>query len=155
MGAMRTTTEDIRAAGFDSYVTLLCSLRPETLPELRRVTSEGVRFKDPFHDVTGRGAMLSILERTFHDINDLEFVARHQCMVPQGDIGFLSWRMSGRLRALFNKEWAVEGMSEVHLDTQGIVTMHIDYWDASSGLYEYIPGLGILLRAVRRQVATF
>lgn len=152
---MRTTDQDVRTAGFDAYVALISNLAPETLPELRRVTADNVRFCDPFNDVEGRGAMLSVLERTFDDVRGLDFVVLGRAMTPDGDVGYLRWRMTGRLRALFDRPWSQDGMSEVHLDTQGLVTAHIDYWDAASGLYEHIPVLGTVLRIIRRRVAAF
>ncbi|WP_043645399.1 nuclear transport factor 2 family protein [Caenispirillum salinarum] len=152
---MRTTQEEVRIAGFEAYANLLASLRPETLPEMRRVTAENVRFKDPFHDVQGRGAMLALLERTFQDVGDVTFTITHRCMAEQGDVGFLRWHMSGRLRKLGGRAWSADGMTEVHLDTQGMVTAHIDYWDAASGLYEMLPVIGPVLRFIRRRIAAF
>lgn len=150
---MRTTEEDVRAAGFDTYVDLLERLCPELLPELRLVTSEAVRFRDPFHDVEGRGALLAVMESMFHDVGDLVFEVRHRCMAPDGGVGFIAWRLSGRLRRLGNRPWTVEGMSEIHMDTQGLVTAHIDHWDAASGLYAHVPVLGGILGALRRRIA--
>lgn len=152
---MGTTQDDVRVAGFNAYVGLLVSLRPETLPELRRVTSHDVRFKDPFHDVQGRGAMLAVLERAFKDVENVEFVVTHQCLPPGEAIGFLKWRMTGHLRRLGGRPWSVEGMTEVRLDHQGLVTAHYDYWDAASGLYEAFPVIGPVLRFIRRRIATF
>lgn len=150
---MRTTPDDIRAAGLEAYVALLETLSPETLPELRRVTAPGVRFKDPFHEVSGRGAMLAVFERMFHDVQDLDFVVHHWCLADEGAMGLLRWTLSGRVRALNGRPWTVEGMSEIHLDTEGMVTAHIDYWDAASTLYEKLPLIGPVLRAIRRRIA--
>lgn len=150
---MRTTPDDIRAAGLEAYVALLQQLKPETLPELRRVTSPDVRFKDPFHEVTGRGAMLAVFERMFHDVADLRFVVHHACLAGEGSTALLRWTLSGRVRALRGRPWSVDGMSEVELDTQGLVTAHVDYWDAASTLYERLPLIGMVLRAIRRRIA--
>ena len=45
------------------------------------------------------------------------------------------------------------GMTHFRLDADGRVLLHKDFWDAGTGLYEYLPGLGGLLRAVRGRVA--
>lgn len=150
---MRTTPDDIRAAGLEAYVALLQGLTPETLPELRRVTAPDVRFKDPFHDVQGRGAMLAVFERMFHDVRDLRFQVHHTCLADRGSTALMRWTLTGRVRALGNRDWSVDGMSEVHLDTQGLVTAHVDYWDAASSLYERLPVIGPVLRAIRRRIA--
>lgn len=140
-------------AGLARYVTVLERLTPETLPELRAVTAPDVRFKDPFHDVSGRGAMLAVFERMFVDVQDLTFSVHHAGLAADGETALLRWTLSGRVRALNGRPWAVEGMSEVRLDAGGLVTAHIDYWDAASSLYERLPVIGWLLRLIRRRIA--
>lgn len=140
-------------AGLARYIAALERLTPETLPELRLVTAPHVRFKDPFHDVSGRGAMLAVFERMFHDVQDLSFSVHHSCLAADGETALLRWTLSGRVRALSGRPWTVEGMSEVRLDAGGLVTAHIDYWDAASSLYEHLPVIGWVLRLIRRRIA--
>ena len=44
-------------------------------------------------------------------------------------------------------------MSELHFDEAGTLRAHIDHWDAAGQLYEKLPGIGWLLRRIRRRLA--
>ena len=48
----------------------------------------------------------------------------------------------------------VRGASHLQYDAQGRITMHRDYWDAAEELYEKLPLLGLLMRWLRRRLAT-
>jgi hypothetical protein len=41
----------------------------------------------------------------------------------------------------------------VQFDPDGRVAEHIDYWDPAGQVYETIPILGLLMRALRRRLA--
>lgn len=63
---------------------------------------------------------------------------------------FVRWRMTvdaPRLRA--ETPLVSYGVTHFRFNAAGQVLVHKDFWDAGTGLYEYIPGLGSLTRAVR------
>ncbi len=67
---------------------------------------------------------------------------------------FIRWRMSVEADALNDGEPMVSyGMTQFRFDEQGRVLVHRDFWDAATGLYEYIPGLGGVIRSVRSRLA--
>tara|TARA_B100000686_G_scaffold305891_1_gene344793 strand:+ start:195 stop:767 length:573 start_codon:yes stop_codon:yes gene_type:complete len=41
------------------------------------------------------------------------------------------------------------GMSHLRFDSKGKVIYHQDYWDSTSGFYQYVPVLGRLIKAVK------
>ena len=41
------------------------------------------------------------------------------------------------------------GVTQFRFDAQGRVLVHKDFWDAGTGLYEYLPGVGGLIRRIR------
>ena len=41
--------------------------------------------------------------------------------------------------------------SHLVLDAQGRITLHRDYWDAAEELYEKLPGVGALMRWLKRR----
>lgn len=47
----------------------------------------------------------------------------------------------------------IDGVSEVRFDSVGLITAHIDYWDAARQLYEKLPLLGGVLRMIRHRLA--
>jgi hypothetical protein len=44
-------------------------------------------------------------------------------------------------------------MTEVQFDHQALVAAHLDHWDSGRQLYEKLPGIGFLLRRVRKRLA--
>jgi len=67
---------------------------------------------------------------------------------------FVRWRMSVEAEALNDGQPMVSyGITQFRFDEQGRVLVHRDFWDAATGLYEYIPGLGGIIRNVRSRLA--
>jgi hypothetical protein len=67
---------------------------------------------------------------------------------------FVRWRMSVEAEALHDGQPMVSyGITQFRFDEQGRVLVHRDFWDAATGLYEYIPGLGGLILGLRSRLA--
>lgn len=137
-------------AGGNAYLAFWSALTPLTLDRLATVTTEDVRFKDPFNDVTGRPALRRVLEHMFTHVTEPRFVVRHWAWAGPR-LMLLRWSFSGRVAVL--GDWSVEGMSEVTFAADGRVSTHIDHWDAAEQVYGRIPGLALLLRLSRRRMA--
>jgi hypothetical protein len=48
-------------------------------------------------------------------------------------------------------EQVIRGGSHLTLDPDGRISDHRDYWDAAEELYEKLPGLGALMRWLKRK----
>ena len=141
----------------DAYLDFLENLSEARLPELARLTTEDVRFADPFQQLHGRAAFEHCLRQTLHDVAGLVFDVTHVGELAArhpGDetIWALRWNFSGALPRARIAAWSVTGMSEIHC-RDGLVAAHVDHWDAAGGLYEHLPGLGFVLRHLRRKIA--
>lgn len=95
--------------------------------------------------------MIAVFQSGFEDTRSMRFevldLARH------GPRGFILWRMHFRPKRFGGSEdWRVEGVSEVHLDADGKVTVHIDHWDSGAQFYARLPLIGWLVRRVRRRL---
>lgn len=132
----------------DRYNRVLETLRPETIGDLLELCADDVRFADPFNDVTGRAAVGRVYEDMFEKVRDLKFTvldchgADRTCMTR--------WRFDADMGRLGHN--VVEGTSHITLDADGLVAVHLDYWDAAR-LYERIPVLGAILGAIRRRIS--
>jgi hypothetical protein len=63
---------------------------------------------------------------------------------------FVRWRMTVRSERLNGGEPMVSyGVTHFRFDAAGRILLHKDFWDAGTGLHEYLPGIGSLLRGVR------
>ena len=47
----------------------------------------------------------------------------------------------------------IRGASHLRFDAAGKVVWHRDYWDAAEELYEKLPGIGWLMRLLKRRLA--
>lgn len=133
--------------GFSAYCALLENLTADTLDQLDTCVHADVHFKDPFNDVHGIEHMRAILADMFDHVSGLRFKIHER--IGEEPKAVITWTLSGTLRG---EPWAVDGASYLTFDPSGLLTSHIDYWDAASGLYERFPVIGWLLRAIRRRL---
>lgn len=133
---------------FQAYRTCLETLTADNIDNLDARLAEDVRFRDPFHDTTGRAAMKQAIARVFDTATDVSF--RVDDHAAAADRIFFQWRLAAKLRG---QDWRVSGVTIVVFDDAGQVLSHEEYWDAASQLYERFPLIGPLLRFLRRRVA--
>ena len=139
-----------------AVVSLFESLSPADLPALRGVYAADARFKDPFNDVQGLPAIARIFDHMFGQLDDPRFTVRD--VVADGDALFLTWDFDFRRRQSGQSAGAgslqIHGASHLRFDAGGRVAMHRDYWDAAEELYEKLPGIGILMRWLKRRAGS-
>jgi limonene-1,2-epoxide hydrolase len=124
------------------------SFGPRDLPRLAEHYASGAHFKDPFNDVHGVDAITRVFRHMFDTLEAPRFRIR-QAIGTGADV-VLTWDFDFALRgrALF-----IHGASHLRFDVQGRIVLHRDYWDAAEELYERLPVLGWLMRALRRRLA--
>ena len=127
------------------------SISPQALQRIDEVYAADAWFKDPFNEVRGVEPIRRIFEHMFEQVDSPRFVVRE--VVAAGDSAFLTWDFRFRSRRLGEAEQVIHGASHLRFDADGRVTYHRDYWDAAEELYEKIPLLGGLMRAVKRRAA--
>jgi hypothetical protein len=67
---------------------------------------------------------------------------------------YIRWRMTIATERLNDGEPMVSyGVSHFRFDPEGRVLIHKDFWDAGTGIYEYLPGVGGLVNALRGRLA--
>ena len=133
----------------DDYVRFFEALTPETIEDLEKVATPDVRFRDPFNDVIGLPAMRAVLAHMFEQVDAPRFEITHRAR--DGDVAFIRWRFTGRLKALSNRQWDVIGMSELRLAPDGRIAAHIDHWDAAAQFYADLPLIGPIIRLLQRR----
>ena len=127
------------------------SISPEALRRIDEVYAADAWFKDPFNEVRGVEPIRRIFEHMFEQVDSPRFVVRE--VVAEGDSAFLTWDFLFRSRRLGEAEQVIHGASHLRFGADGRVSYHRDYWDAAEELYEKIPLLGGLMRAVKRRAA--
>ena len=138
----------MRSEHAQRYIDAFEDLTPATLQRLQDCFAEQAYFADPFNEVRGKAAIQRIFEHMFASCEQPRF----EVVESSGDdrLVYLRWNFS------FGAESArktVEGVSRVRFDAAGLVVDHRDYWDPASQLYETIPILKRLFRALRKRLA--
>jgi steroid delta-isomerase len=134
----------------DAVVNFFETLTPKTVAELPRFYAADCRFKDPFNDVHGLDALGAIFRHMFDQLEAPRFIVRER-VVDQSRV-LLTWDFEFRFRRWQPRvTQRIHGASLLTFDAAGLVAAHRDYWDAAEELYEKLPGIGALLRLLKRQ----
>ena len=126
------------------------ALTPESLAGLADIYAADAQFKDPFNDVQGLDAIRGIFAHMFVALRQPRFVITRQ--VTQGGDCFITWDFYfylGNYRR--DVEQKITGATHLVFDSEGLVRVHRDYWDAAEELYEKLPLVGSLMRWLKRR----
>ena len=140
----------LAAARVQALVEFFEGLKAGDVARLKDFYAADAYFKDPFNEVRGVPAIERIFLHMFQALEQPHFVVTGR--VAQGLECFLVWDFRFRFRRFDTVSWqTVRGTSHVRLNAQGQVEFHRDYWDAAEELYEKLPGVGALMRWLKRQ----
>lgn len=147
------------------YADAFAALTPDNMDVLLATVSPDVRFVDPFNDVTGHDGFRAIFTHMFETCEEPRFHIidiASPASPPSGlsdglsdgpadgRRAYLRWRMSGRIKGWPRTELDFEGMSEVHVNADGLICLHLDHWDSASQLLARLPVIGAVIRPVMR-----
>lgn len=125
-------------------------LDPASLHRLAQFYAPQAYFKDPFNEVHGSDAIRQLFEHMYKVLEQPHFLITDR--VVQESQCVLMWEFRFRFKRFDrHRDQVIRGSSHVRFDAHGRVAYHRDYWDAAEELYEKIPGLGTLMRWLRRQ----
>jgi hypothetical protein len=125
-------------------------LQPSDLSRMSQFYASQAFFKDPFNEVRGLAQIERIFEHMYQALDQPHFVVGER--VLQGAQCFLVWDFRFRFKRFERSTWqTVRGCSHLRFDDQGLVEYHRDYWDAAEELYEKLPGVGAVMRWLKRQ----
>ena len=125
------------------------ALTPADIARLGDYYSADAVFKDPFNAVRGVPAIQAVFRHMYVALDGPRFVIHD--VITQGDQCVLTWDFIFRFRRFNREVQTVRGASHLKLDANGLITLHRDYWDVAEELYEKLPGVGALMRWLKRQ----
>lgn len=140
-------------ASVDALVAFFESLHPEAVAHFPEYYADDAYFKDPFNEVRGLLPIQRIFAHMFKQVGEPRFVVRERVVADNGAL--LVWELHYRVKGWWHAGDArvIRGASHLRFDSAGKVTWHRDYWDAAEELYATLPGIGGLLRLLKRQLA--
>lgn len=138
-------------AAVDALVPFYEHLRPEDVEGFNRLYRHDARFRDPFNHVSSIEGIQRIFKHMFTQVHDPAFRVT-KTIVGEGD-AILFWTFHFRFKGLGCKTaQALEGVTHLAFDENGLVTLHRDYWDAAEELYSRLPVVGSLMRGLQRMI---
>lgn len=136
----------------EAWTSVFTGLSENGVPSmdlLEDLTTEDVRFRDPFNDVRGRPALRFLLQHTVRQVEAPCFEVLDTAV--SGRTAYVKWRMTGRVAII--GDWEVTGMSELEFAADGRLKAHLDYWDSAGGFYAQLPVLGPVIRFLASRAA--
>lgn len=114
--------------------------------------ADDVFFNDGLKTLRGAAALEPYLRASAHAVDDCR-VAVEDITRTEGGEYLIRWRMMIRFRRFKRgvDTWSI-GTSHVRFGGDGRVVYQQDYWNAADGLYEHVPLLGAVIRALKRRL---
>ena len=132
----------------DHLIRTFETLSQDRVGALGNLYSTDAFFKDPFNEVRGHDAIIAIFNHMYRQVYGPRFEIKHSIL--EGEDAFIVWEFIFRMKNKAGKEQRIHGSSHLRFSPDHKVVYHRDYWDAAEELYEKIPGLGWLMRLLRR-----
>lgn len=133
----------------DDLILFYHDLSIESVARFPEFYAEDAWFKDPFNEVRGIPAIQRIFTHMFRQVAEPRFVVIERIVDTHG--AMLVWEFYYRVRLWGRGETQLmRGVSHLRFATDGRVNYHRDYWDTGEELYMKLPGLGTLMRGLRR-----
>ena len=137
-----------RQHALNSYIIFFEQMKREDLVRLPEFFADQARFKDPFNDVTGIEQINKVFHHMFEVLDTPKFIIYEA--VLESDVAYIKWNFTGDSNA---KQLKLVGLSRVVFNDRGLVSEHVDYWDASEQFYMKLPVIGSILRFIRNKAA--
>lgn len=125
-------------------------LSPDLLADLETLYAPDVYFEDPAHAIQGHQNLMRYFRTLFSNVEQCQFRFHETSLI--GEDLFLTWTMQVRHRRLRSGQTIrVEGAS--YLKTRhGRIYHHRDYFDLGAMVYENVPVLGAIVRALKHRL---
>lgn len=146
-GISRQRDETLRR--LSAYADFWQRLTVDDLERLGDWFTEDARFADPFNDVRGLPHVRAVFAHSLGLVTDVSIELTDRAIGE--DACYLRWVYRYRTRQ-GGKPWRIVGMTELHFAEDGRVSAHVDHWDAAGQVYEKLPVIGAVLRAIRRKL---
>ena len=135
----------------DRFKTAFNQLDKDHLDLLEEMYAPDVAFRDPVHALDGLPALRDYYARLYNGVRSCQF--EFEAEVIDGRQGMLVWIMRfqhARCRAAETK--ADGGVSHLRFLEDRRVNYHRDYFDMGEFIYERVPVLGSVIRAIKHRL---
>ncbi|MET3118230.1 steroid delta-isomerase [Undibacterium sp. GrIS 1.8] len=139
---------DAYEEALEKLIVFFETLTPDSSQQISAIYAEKAYFKDPFNEVQDVAAIIKIFSHMFSQVNQPRFKVHTHIL--QGNEAFISWDFLFTMKRFSSELQRIKGATHLRFLEDGRVSYHRDYWDAAEELYEKLPILGSLMRALKR-----
>lgn len=140
-------------AAIERFKAFFATFAPDKVERLFDQTYAGdVWFNDTLKEIEGGAALREYLEHSAQAVEACT-VDVHEVLDNGAGDYYFRWTMMIRFKR-FKRGVDTHsiGISHIRFDAQGRVVLHQDYWNAADGLFQHVPVLGAMIRAIKRRV---
>lgn len=134
------------------YFAFFEALTPSGLDRLPSHLDSEARFKDPFNDVHGIDEIRRVFKHMFKVCDNPQFLVSEWAL--RENVAFVQWRFTYSRKHHDKRSDAIEGVSRIQFNADGMVTEHLDFWDPAEHIYQKLPVIGGLFRWLRSTFST-
>lgn len=132
------------------FQRIYAGLTVANLADLNDIYSQDIHFVDPFHSVRGREEFMRYMKSTYDGVATCTFT--YEDVIEAEGRALVAWKMRMRHRIFRPQEEVVlRGASRLHFTN--VITFQEDYYDGGAMIYERLPLVGGLVRAIKRRLA--
>ncbi|PKF63859.1 transcriptional regulator [Psychromonas sp. psych-6C06] len=134
----------------NDFCQLYQSLNKDNLERLKEVYSDSVVFIDPIHQVNGLDALTTYFANLYENMDYCHFHINR--VIEQPGEASIIWRMEyAHHKIKKGQRIVVDGSS--HLQFSEKIDCHRDYLDLGQMLYEHLPMIGPVIKAVKKRAS--
>ncbi|MFO1418388.1 MAG: nuclear transport factor 2 family protein [Methylotetracoccus sp.] len=131
------------------FKSVFNELNASNLDRLPEIYSADVIFRDPVHALNGLPELRAYYQRLYDGVVSCRFMFHDEIIEQQRAV--LVWTMEfEHARFCRGRMSSLNGVSHLKFDER--VHFHHDYFDMGAFIYERVPGLGAVIRAIKRRL---
>lgn len=139
------------APWLSNFINTYQQLSTDNLHLLEQIYSDDIHFCDPMHQLHGFDNLADYFDGLYANLQQCDFVINN--VIFNQEQAAIYWTMSFKHPSLnSNKEIKVEGSSLLKTDGKK-VNYHRDYIDLGAMLYEHIPLVGRIIKAIKQRAS--
>lgn len=136
----------------DDVIFFYQTFSPQSVKRIPEFYSDDAFFKDPFNEVNGLAAIQRIFAHMYTQVAEPRFIVKEKVGGDRDAV--LVWEFHFFVQFWrTNRAQVIRGVSHLKLDDAGRINYHRDYWDANEELFVKLPGIGLLMRWLRKVFA--
>ena len=109
-------------------------------------------FNDTLKTITDCAELERYMVETAHNVEHCRAVVDTWSLSREGDV-LVRWHMLIRFKRFARgRDTESMGISLLRLDDEGRIAFQQDFWNAADGLFQHVPVLGTMIRAIKRRV---